>query len=103
MTGTLKGYDQLMNLVMDDVVEEFEGESFFNWSMVKTTQSPSEQPLEIVAKEKQRLVRDELTSRRGQTNKNIRPSCPSRSQYRSYQPNRWIGRSVMFNIGLIPS
>jgi small nuclear ribonucleoprotein (snRNP)-like protein len=23
----LKGYDQLMNLVMDDVVEEFEGES----------------------------------------------------------------------------
>lgn len=27
MTGTLKGYDQLLNLVMDDVVEEFEGES----------------------------------------------------------------------------
>jgi small nuclear ribonucleoprotein (snRNP)-like protein len=25
VTGTLKGYDQLMNLVMDDVVEEFEG------------------------------------------------------------------------------
>ena len=27
VTGTLKGYDQLMNLVMDDVVEEFEGKS----------------------------------------------------------------------------
>lgn len=27
VTGTLKGYDQLMNLVMDDVVEEFESES----------------------------------------------------------------------------
>jgi U6 snRNA-associated Sm-like protein LSm7 len=26
VTGTLKGYDQLLNLVMDDVVEEFEGE-----------------------------------------------------------------------------
>lgn len=26
MTGTLKGFDQLMNLVMDDVVEEFESE-----------------------------------------------------------------------------
>ncbi|ODO06505.1 U6 snRNA-associated Sm-like protein LSm7 [Cryptococcus wingfieldii CBS 7118] len=25
VTGTLKGYDQLMNLVMDDVVEEYEG------------------------------------------------------------------------------
>ncbi|ODN80459.1 hypothetical protein L202_02699 [Cryptococcus amylolentus CBS 6039] len=24
VTGTLKGYDQLMNLVMDDVVEEYE-------------------------------------------------------------------------------
>ncbi|EIW73162.1 hypothetical protein TREMEDRAFT_24108, partial [Tremella mesenterica DSM 1558] len=24
VTGTLKGFDQLMNLVMDDVVEEFE-------------------------------------------------------------------------------
>ena len=26
VTGTLKGYDQLMNLVMDDVVEEYESE-----------------------------------------------------------------------------
>lgn len=26
VTGTLKGFDQLMNLVMDDVVEEFESE-----------------------------------------------------------------------------
>ncbi|ORY27372.1 hypothetical protein BCR39DRAFT_538531 [Naematelia encephala] len=24
VTGTLKGYDQLLNLVMDDVIEEFE-------------------------------------------------------------------------------
>lgn len=27
VTGTLKGYDQLLNLVMDDVVEEYESES----------------------------------------------------------------------------
>ena len=27
VTGTLKGYDQLMNLVMDDVVEEYESEA----------------------------------------------------------------------------
>ena len=26
VTGTLKGFDQLMNLVMDDVVEEYESE-----------------------------------------------------------------------------
>ena len=25
VTGTLKGFDQLMNLVMDEVVEEYEG------------------------------------------------------------------------------
>jgi len=33
VTGTLKGYDQLMNLVMDDVVEEFEGESSVSISL----------------------------------------------------------------------
>lgn len=27
VTGTLKGYDQLMNLVMDDVQEHYESES----------------------------------------------------------------------------
>lgn len=28
MTGILKGYDQLMNLVMDEVVEEYESKLF---------------------------------------------------------------------------
>lgn len=30
MTGILKGYDQLMNLVMDEVVEEYESELYLS-------------------------------------------------------------------------
>lgn len=33
VTGTLKGYDQLMNLVLDDVKESMRGRSFyFSWA-----------------------------------------------------------------------
>ena len=32
--GTLKGYDQLMNLVLDDVQETLRGLPYFFWSTV---------------------------------------------------------------------
>ena len=32
VSGILKGFDQLMNLVMDDVVEEYEGELPARWA-----------------------------------------------------------------------
>lgn len=68
MTGTLKGYDQLMNLVMDDVVEEYESERMSSGSTIRAD------------------------GRQCYAKSDIRTGSAQRPKYRPNQPYRWISR-----------
>jgi small nuclear ribonucleoprotein (snRNP)-like protein len=110
VTGTLKGYDQLLNLVMDDVVEEFEGElvslvydilPYRRWIRGQSRNKELEEymlqafGLALGRKSTRRTTpwsRAALTCRYGQTIEITRTGRPSRSKYLTHQPNRWISR-----------
>lgn len=73
VTGVLKGFDQLLNLVLDDVVEQLQtGASTLHWGVIPTS---------------------DLIRRIRAINTKPRPCRPSRTNNHIIEPRRWIRRN----------